>query len=151
MKFLSALILLLAFNTGWACSCMKIASIEDAIERMPILVEAQVVSLNQAPTISATLNVKRVLKGKVSSDAITVEHWMCYVSLFPDMMEVGHTYVLPLGAPTDGRYGMATCSHSGMELVGDKLYTFEITNNSGGRKRQFHAKYSNFVRQFVSK
>jgi hypothetical protein len=106
MKFLSALVLLLAFNPVWACSCMSIGSIEESIDHLPILVEAQVISLEQVDTVygrqthSATLKVKRVLKGNVSSDAVTVEHWMCYASLDPDMMKVGHTYVLPLHTPT---------------------------------------------------
>jgi hypothetical protein len=157
MKFLSALILLLAFNSAWACSCREIAFIEEAIEERPVLVEALVVSLEQADTkygrqtYSATLKVIRVMKGKVSLDVITVTHWMCYTSLELDMMEVGHTYVLPLDTPIDGQYGMAQCSHSGMELIGDQLYTFEPTNNTGGRERRFHAKYSKFVRGLVSR
>jgi hypothetical protein len=153
MKFLSALVLLLAFNPVWACSCMSIGSIEESIDHLPILVEAQVISLEQVDTVygrqthSATLKVKRVLKGNVSSDAVTVEHWMCYASLDPDMMKVGHTYVLPLHTPNDNdRFGMAQCAHSGMELVDGKLYTLEETR-SGGRQLKLHSKYSDFVRR----
>ena len=150
-RLLSALILVLVAHASWACTCMEIASIENSVATMPILVEAQVVSLDQADTVygrqtySATLKIKKVLKGRVSSDAITVEHWMCYASLHLDLMKVHHTYVLPLHEPNDDRYHLATCAHSGMELIAGKLYTFELTDD-GGRKLQFHARYTEFVR-----
>jgi hypothetical protein len=111
-----------------------------AIAGQPILVEGQVVSLEQTNspefgkwTLSATLRVAKVLKGSVGSDEITVVHWMCSASLTPDVMEMHHTYVLPLdGAAQErpgleapiailgsapGQYTMAGCAHSGLELI----------------------------------
>jgi hypothetical protein len=139
-----------ALPKAWACSCAGIASIDEAVAEHPVLVEAQVVSLEEANSAefgrqvySVTLKVKKNLKGAASSETIVVEHLECYASLYPALMELQHTYVLPLSRMENGRYSMAQCAHSGMELVGDKLYTFEQTTGLG-RKRVFFKQYSAF-------
>ena len=72
---------------------------------------------------------------------------MCYVFLYPELMKLRHTYVLPLRAAKNGRYELAHCAHSGMELIEGKLYTFE---QSDGVERQlrFYKKYSDFQRKY---
>jgi hypothetical protein len=51
--------------------------------------------------------------------------------------QVGHMYILPLTKPLNkGRYLLASCAHSGMELIADKLYTFE--NEKGIERNNLH-------------
>jgi len=135
---------------AWPCSCIGIASIEETVSSLPLLVEAEVVSLERTDSpqygpqvLSATLRVVRVLKGSVSSATITIEQLMCYASLYPELMKMRHIYVLPLSEPQNGRYAMAMCARSGMELINGKLYTFEQTRGSR-RRLQFYMKYSDF-------
>jgi hypothetical protein len=149
----SSLLLILSAR-AWACSCLGIASIDEAISEYPILVEAQVESLEEVDSPeygrqvhSVTLRVKKVLKGAIHSETIIVEHWWCYASLYPELMKVQHTYVLPLGKAENGRYSMAQCAHSGMELVDGKLYTFE-QGREIARKLKFYKTYSDFERRF---
>lgn len=142
--------LLLLSVRAWSCSCAGIASIDETIARSPILVEARVVSREEVNSPeygrqvhSVTLQVGEVLKGSVSTQTITVEHWMCYASLYPELMKVQHTYVLPLRVSENGRYELAHCAHSGMELKEGKLYTFEQTDGAQ-RRLQFYKKYYDF-------
>lgn len=138
---------------AWACSCLAIASIDEAVAEYPILVEAQVVSLEEEDSPeygrqvhSVTLDVKKALKGTVPTETIVIQHWWCYASLYPELMKVQHTYVLPLGKPENGRYSMAQCAHSGMELTNGKLYTFE--QSSGVRRKlKFYKTYLDFQRE----
>jgi hypothetical protein len=147
--------LLLIFSArAWACSCRGIASIDEAISEYPILVEAQVASREEVNSPeygrqvhSVTLRVKKVLKGAIHSETIIVQHLWCYASLYPELMKVQHTYVLPLGKAENGRYSMAHCAHSGMELVDGKLYTFE-QGNAIERKLKLYKTYSDFQRRF---
>ena len=136
---------------AWSCSCFGTASIEETIAEQPVLVEGQVVSLEQVTSKeygtqvhSVTLKVIKKLKGVVSSDTVTVEHWMCYASLYPELMKIGHTYILPLSEPSGGRYQLAGCAHSGMELISGKLYTFEQTKGIE-RRLQFYKNYPEFL------
>jgi hypothetical protein len=102
----------------------------------------------------ATLRVSKVLKGSVTSNTIKIEDSLCYASLTTSDMKPQHTYILPLPEhadglyaekePSNGRYVMPGCAHSGMELRDGKLYTFELTNN-GRRRLQFFGEYSHFV------
>lgn len=147
-------LLLLFCAKAWACSCRGIASIDEAISEYPILVEAHVASREEVDSPkygrqvhSVTLRVKKVLKGAIPSETIIVQHWWCYASLHPELMKVQHTYVLPLGKAENGRYSMAQCAHSGMELIDGKLYTFEQTN-AGERMLQLYETYSDFQRRF---
>jgi hypothetical protein len=149
-KIIAAFVMLLAWAQGWACSCAGIASIDEAVADHPFLVEAQVVSLEEANSpefgrqvYSVKLRVKANLKGAAASETIVVEHLECYASLYPALMQLGHTYVLPLNKMESGRYSMAECAHSGMELVGDRLYTFEQTTGLE-RKRVLFKQYSAF-------
>jgi hypothetical protein len=117
----------------------------------PNVVEGQVIGHE---TLSVTLRVGKVLRGSVHSDEITVVHTGCYVSLPPEDMELGHTYVLPLpepepestreplrpgwtvmveSGPEPGQYAMPVCTHSGLELIDGTLYTFE--HERGGQRR----------------
>lgn len=96
---------------------------------------------------SVTLRVKKVLKGAIHSETIIVQHWWCYASLYPELMKVQHTYVLPLGKAENGRYSLAQCAHSGMELIDGKLYTFEH-GNAIERTFKFYKTYSDFQRRF---
>jgi hypothetical protein len=153
MKHLVTLSLLFLCARAWSCSCGGIASIDEAIAYYPILVEAEVVSLEEVNSPeygrqvhSVTLQVKTNLKGASSSETITVGHSMCYASLYPELMKLRHTYVLPLAAPREGRYAMAHCAHSGMELIDGKLYTFEQTEGLA-RKLRFYKNYSDFQRR----
>ncbi len=59
-------------------------------------------------------------------------------------MKVGHTYVLPLDAPVEGRYELAQCAHSGLELINGDLYTFEQRGIGVDRRLQFYASYVTF-------
>ncbi len=68
------------------------------------------------------------LKEHRSTETIVIQHWWYYTSLYPDLMKVQRPHVLPLGKPGNGRYSMAQCAHSGMELVEGRLYTFEQGN-----------------------
>jgi hypothetical protein len=136
------------------CSCFGIATIEKTIQARPVLVEARVIALEEYDTKefghqvhSVTLEVRNVLKGSMKAKTIVVEHWMCYASLYLELMKVGHTYVLPLSTPTDGRYQLAGCAHSGLELIGGKLFTFEQAEGSE-RRLQFYMNYSEFLRQW---
>jgi len=142
--------MLLSWPHAWACSCFGTASIEEAVTAHPLLIEGEVISLEETNSpefgrqvYSATLKVRKNLKGAASSETIVVEHLECYASLYPALMEIRHTYVLPLTRTENGRYSMAQCAHSGMELVGDSLYTFEHTTGLG-RKRVFFKQYSAF-------
>jgi hypothetical protein len=153
MRYFIYVSLLLMISVGaWACSCRAIASIDEAVAQYPILVEAQVVSLEEVHSPeygrqvhSVTLRVKKALKGTVPTETIIIQHWWCYASLYPELMKVQHTYVLPLGKPENGRYSMAQCAHSGMELVDGKLYTFE-DGNGVHRKLRLYKTYSDFQR-----
>lgn len=139
-----------------ACSCMGTASIEETIADYPVLVEARVVGFNETNTAqygrqvrSVTLQVTRVFKGEVASSTITIEHSMCYVSLYPELMQVGHFYVLPLSASSNGAHYMVTCAHSALELADGRLYTFEHTEGLG-RRLQFYKEYPQFIRELAS-
>lgn len=150
LPLLLLLLLLLLSTRAWSCSCSGMASIEETIASSPILVEARVVSLEEVNSPeygrqvhSATLQVGETLEGSVSSKTIIVEHHMCYASLYPELMKVQHTYVLPLQISEDGRYELTPCAHSGMELNEGKLYTFEQTDGAQ-RRLQFYKKYSDF-------
>src|SRR5215469_6291083 len=112
MKYIFAALLPLLCPNAWACSCFGTASIERTIADHPVLVEAQVVSAGRG---SATLRVKKVFKGLVTSETITVEQSMCYASLYPEIMEAQHMYILPLEQGSGGQYEMAGCAHSGLE------------------------------------
>lgn len=145
---LSSLLLMLSAR-AWACSCLGIASIDEAISEYPILAEAQVESLEEVSSsygrevLSATLRVNHVLKGDVHSKTITIKHGGCYASLHPEIMKVRHTYVLPLQKAKNDLYSMAQCAHSGMELVDGRLYTFE-QGNGLERKLRFYKAYDAF-------
>lgn len=151
MRLVLTVALLFAPPTIWSCTCLGTASIHETVVRSPFLIEAKLVSFEQVDipklgklTRSATLNVAKVLKGSIASNTVTVEGSMCYASMFLEDMKPGHVYVLPLTRRTDGRYALADCAHSGLELVDGKLYTFEET--AGARKRmQFYMSYSDFV------
>ncbi len=155
MKYVLALLSLLASANAWSCSCLGIATIEETIARTPILVEGQVLSLEQTDTplygkqtLSATLRVTRLLKGQVAAETITVGQVMCYASLRPDIMRTQHIYILPLVAElADGKYQMADCAHSGLELIDGKLYTIEYATGRESRL-QFFMKYSDFGRRY---
>lgn len=152
MKLFALSILLLCSMNAWSCSCFGTASIDETISREPILVEGQVLSLERVTSKeygiqvhSVTLKVVKKLKGVVSSDTVTVEHLMCYASLYPELMKVGHSYILPLSEPINkGRHQLAGCAHSGMELISGKLYTFEQSNGVD-RRLQFYKTYSEFL------
>jgi hypothetical protein len=137
-------------GNSWACSCFDIATIEKAIGSSPLLVEAKVVAREEYEydghrgTHSVWVRVGRVLKGSLTREDLIVQHTMCYGSLYPDLMQVGHTYVLPLTETSNGRMEMAHCSHSGLELIDFKLYTFEQTVGAE-RRKQFYAKYPDFL------
>ena len=107
----------------------------------------------QRKHFGVTLRVKKLFKGAIPSETIFVTQLMCYASLYPELMKLGRTYVLPLHAISeDGNYEMARCSHSGMELIDGKLYTFEWTEQDGGLKRrlQLYKTYSDFQRELLS-
>lgn len=164
MKYLLVVALLLESAQAWSCTCFSTASIEETIATHPNLVEAQVenVSFDEA-----TLRVSRVLKGRVTSSTIQVGHWMCYASLYPRLMKLNHTYVLPLsepaaklrpaeemergmpilsvGEPKPGEYSIPGCAESGFELADGKLYTFEPTIGVQ-RRLQRYGDYSHFLR-----
>lgn len=151
MKHLLLLLLLVLPAEAWACSCLGTASIEETIASHPILVEAHVVSLEEVNSpkygrqvLSATLRVRKVLKGSVTTESIVVEHLMCYASLHPDLMKLEHVYVLPLRTSVTGRHALAGCAHSGMELADGNLYTFEPAKGAQ-RRLQFYKKYSRFL------
>ena len=138
------------------CSCFRIATIEESIQAEPLLVEARVVALEEYDSKqyghqvhSVTLDVRKVLKGSVTTKTIVVEHWMCYASLYLELMKVKHIYLLPLSVAENGKYQLAGCAHSGLELVDGKLFTFEQTEGAG-RRLQFYKIYADFVRQFES-
>jgi hypothetical protein len=146
----AASVMFLACAQAWGCSCAGIASIDEAVADHPFLVEAQVVSFEEANSpefgrhvYSVTLRMRKNLKGAAASETIVIEHLDCYASLYPALMQLGHTYVLPLNKMENGRYSMAECAHSGMELVDDRLYTFEHTTGLE-RKRVFFKQYSAF-------
>jgi hypothetical protein len=119
-------------------------------------VEAEVVSREEVNSEfgrvvrSVTLRVKNVLKGETAAETIVLNHGMCYSSLYPDLMKAQHTYVLPLAAPVKGRYEMAHCSHSGMELIDGKLYTFEEQATGKDRQLKFYKPYSALQHMFPS-
>ena len=97
--------------------------------------------------LDVTVQVTRVLKGSLNRKTVTVQHSMCYASLYPELMEVGHTYVVPVEETSDGRMEMAHCAHSGFELVDGKLFTFEQTVLEK-RRLQFYKNYASFLRDF---
>lgn len=152
MKYLLVATLLALSGNAWACSCWGTVSIERTIATHPLLIEGQVTSAGRE---GATLRVTRVLKGSVSSNTIDIENSLCYQSLDTEMMEPGHTYILPLPEradglyapmePSNGRHVMPGCAESGLELVNGKLYTFEQTIGVQRRPR-LYGDYSHFVR-----
>ena len=152
MKYIAATFLLFWSIDSWSCSCFRIASIAETIAREPVLIEGQVVSREQVTSKeygtqvdSVTLKVIKKLKGVVSSESVTVEGSMCYASLYPELMKVGHSYVLPLSEPiNNGPHQLAGCAHSGMELISNKLYTFEQAKGIK-RRLQLYKSYSEFL------
>lgn len=171
MKCLTLTLLLFVLSTkAWACSCFGIASIDKVIARSPILVEGQVVARKEVNSKeyglqvhSVTLQIKKQLKGNISTKNIVVYHTMCYVSLYLELMKVGHVYVLPLelmeagnidtfrpDSPEYEQYQLAMCAHSGMEFIDGKLYTFEHSEKGNGLERElkFYKEYINFQREF---
>jgi hypothetical protein len=154
VKHLVILSLLLLSAKAWSCSCSGIEPIDEVIARVPVLVEARVVSLDEfnspqsgRQVHSATLQVEQTLKGSVTSKTVTVGFVRCYASLYPALMKLQHTYVLPLRPTESGRYALAECAHSGMELIDGKLYTLEHTKDTQ-RRLQFYKKYSDFQRKY---
>lgn len=154
MKRLALLLLLILPVKAWSCSCGGTLSIEETIAGHPILVEAEVIGLEVVNTPqygqqvhSATLRVNRILKGRISTETIVVSHLACYASLYPELMKTGRIYVLPLPESADGHHEMPGCSHSGMELIDDNLYTFEQAT-SAGRKLLFYEEYSRFLKAY---
>jgi hypothetical protein len=155
MKYVFAIALLALTPTlAMPCSCLEIATIEASIEAEPLLVEARVVALEEYDSKqyghqvhSVTLEVRKVFKGSVKTKTIVVEHWMCYSSLYLELMKVNHSYLLPLSVAENGKHQLAGCAHSGLELVDGKLFTFEQTEGSG-RRLQFYKTYEDFLRQF---
>ena len=161
MNYVFSALLLFMSSVAWSCTCGEIAPIEEALAGLPILVEGRVVSLEQTDdkefgklTHRATLRVTKVLKGSVSSDEITVVHFMCYASVYPGNMEMHHTYVLPLTMPAPevpveegsatavvgakpGQYGMAGCAHSGLERVDGELYKLDYDIGLQRRKEPY--------------
>lgn len=152
MKYLVASMMLFCSMNAWACSCLNISSIEETIATYPVLVEAQVLSLEQTISMeygtlvhSAKLKVLRTLKSPIAIQVITVEASPCSSSLDINLMKLGHTYILPLSMPIKGwKFEMAGCAHSGMELVSGKLYTFE-QDKWPNRRLQFYKNYSDFL------
>jgi hypothetical protein len=152
MKHMPIVFLLFFAKSAWACSCMGISSIDETIATSPILVEAQVVSLEEVNSskygrqiFGAKLRIRKVLKGTVSSREIAVQNLMCYASLYPQLMKPKHIYILPLPSSKDSRYELAGCSHSGLELIHGKLYTFEEAQGIN-RRLKFYKTYSAFLR-----
>ncbi len=145
MRYLFIVLLLGMSSNAWSCSCIRTASIEEAIAGQPILVEAQVVSFGQD---GATLRVRKVLKGAVAEDTILVGDSMCYESLDLRLMELQHTYILPLSAPTNGLYELVGCAQSGLELADGRLYKFGDTSGPRWRLR-FYKRYSDFQRELL--
>lgn len=153
VKCFVGLCALFSCANAWSCSCFGIASIDETIAQHPILVEAQVVSLEEVHTPqygrqahSVTLAVKKNLKGALSKKTFVLEDSMCYTSLYLDLMREGHTYVLPLATLQNGRYRLADCAHSGLELIDGKLYAFEQTKGID-RKLKFYRTYEDFQRR----
>lgn len=164
MKYLLVAALLLMPAQAWSCSCFGTSSIEETIATHPNLVEAKAVSV---AANEATLQVTRVLKGSAASSTIQIVGSMCYASLYPELMEPQHTYVLPLGEPTagkeaqrepkvgevtvtvgepkEGEYQTPGCAESGFELVDGKLYTFEQTTGAH-RQLRLYGSYLHFER-----
>jgi hypothetical protein len=155
MKNLLLLLLLLLPVEAWSCSCGGTISIRKTIATHPVLVEASLVSLEEIelPTYgrgvrSATLRVRKILKGPIHTESIVLEFQPCGATLSIDDLEFGHIYVLPLQTSENGHYELAGCSHSGMELVNDDLYTFEHLRNSQGKYERhltFYKHYSRFL------
>ena len=140
-------------GAAMACSCFGTASIETAIARQPLLLEVTVLSRREYEydghhgVLDVTVRVTRVLKGSLNRSTVIVQHSMCYASLYPGLMEVGHTYVIPVDETPDGHMEMAHCAHSGFELAEGNLYTFEQTVLEK-RRLQFYRKYASFLRDF---
>src|SRR6185295_16039549 len=113
-------------------------SIQAVVSDRPLLVEARLVGperresgRNTAHVSGVNLQVVHVLKGELAAKSINVVDEMCYASLYTEVMQIGHTYVLPLDEPIEGRYMLAMCAHSGLELIDGKLYSFEPTFDGG--------------------
>src|SRR5215475_14371930 len=102
MKYLLVATLLVMSGNAWACTCWGTASIERTIATNPLLIEGQLTSVGLE---GATLRVRRVLKGSVTSSTIDIQNSLCYQSLDTELMELGHTYILPLPERADGLYG----------------------------------------------
>ena len=147
MKHFAALCLLFLCAKAWPCSCDGIASIDKAIAYYPILVEAQVVSLEEVNSPeygrqvhSVTLAVKKKLKG-TSSETIVVEHLWCYASVlasgsltFTDSgtttprttwSDPGMTTPNPNPVPLDG------AGRPDVDIWGDGTYRVVLKNSLG--------------------
>ena len=72
---------------------------------------------------------------------------MCYQTLYTGIMELQHTYILPLDEPAIGQYALPGCAQSGLELVAGSLYTFEQASGAARRTR-FYKRYSSFLRGY---
>ena len=163
-SFVFAALLCAAPASSLACSCWGTQSIGNALTTADAVIvgrvrshkEASYTLENQRPAF-IDVEVVESLKGSLIGKVEIAKTLMCYQSFPEDDFQVGKTYVFPLEqvdlANSDESFGLMihtnspvpsykmfklpVCSHNGLLLDSNGLYTSELTG-SGGRKLEYY-------------
>ena len=150
-------------DASFACSCMGTQSIGDALTAADVVVVGRVTGHKEAEYSEiprpALINVEVIdtIKGGVKGNVEIAKNLMCFGSFVEDDIEVGKYYVFPLhrvelanpdeawsmesglNRPVPGHkmFRLPVCSHNGLSLDGQDLYTSELTSG-GGRRLEYY-------------
>jgi hypothetical protein len=136
---LSLLAFVLMAANAQACSCWETTGIGNALSRAEIVVLAQVVRHDEPRTEAdylapAIVKVIKVLKGDAGKEMVITSHWMCGGTFGADDLGDGETFVLATSHETPGgAHILPGCSHSGLKLVNDQLFTNESVGDGSWR------------------
>lgn len=135
-----------------ACTCLGTSSPEETFAKQPIvaLVEVKNVYLypqqeSRPPLVRhITLIVHKVYKGTIEDKEIPLTNGMCYQSIYLHVMHEKEKFILAFQQPQEKQmYVMPGCAHTGLRIIGNELYTYELTEE-GGRAPKYHSKLENF-------
>jgi hypothetical protein len=137
-----------------ACSCAGMRSMEMALA----MSDAVVVGRVERAGDSLVVAVIEPLKGGLAGRIEIATPMMCYQSFAAEDFKVGERYLFPLievdladpanrfflsfgqipGEAVGRLFTLPTCSHTALALVGEELYSNELTSD-GGRRLEYYA------------
>lgn len=131
-------------GTARACSCAGTASIGTALSRSEIVVVGRIKRRGESPPQSSesvvevfpdpvVVEVIEVLKGNAPAEVLVSTDLFCYRTFDVEELEIGETFVLPIGREKHGVRFLPACSHSGLKLMDGELYTNEFARGGGRR------------------